>query len=493
MGVRRRVRRAALAVTACLGLVAPMVGAEGAGAAAASPTVTPATGGRGVPVVPGFTAFDLAAVGYQQSEVFLSGTAHAYAPTAPLGPDGKFSVAESAAAPYTTRAVVVRPIQNYRFNGTVVVEWLNVSGGADAGPDWILAHNQLVREGFVWVGISAQKVGVDALRSDDPLRGDAVRYAGLSHPGDSFSYDIFSQAAQAIRDNPRAVGGLKAQHVLAVGESQSAGRLVTYIDAVHPVAQAYDGYLVHSRAAGGALLAQPPQPAVPVPSPTPIRDDLGVPVLVFQAETDVLFSNLGARQPDTNTYRLWEVAGTAHFDFYGLSIGRTDVGDGQGAVQVLDSMLHPTNQPNPNFTCDAPINTGPAYFVLDAAFHRLDRWVTAGVLPPVAPRLETTGVSPVVFAKDANGNVLGGIRTPAVDAPVAALSGSPTGGSQFCFLFGTTTPFAPEQLAALYPDHGAFVSAWTDATEASHAAGFLVAADTRELIAAAEQSTIPAA
>jgi hypothetical protein len=37
------------------------------------------------------------------------------------------------------------------------------------------------------------------------------------------------------------------------------------------------------------------------------------------------------------------------------------------------------------------------------------------------------------------------------------------------------------------------VSAWTDATEASHAAGFLVAADTRELIAAAEQSTIPAA
>jgi Alpha/beta hydrolase domain len=187
------------------------------------------------------------------------------------------------------------------------------------------------------------------------------------------------------------------------------------------------------------------------------------------------------------------VAGTAHFGFYGLSIGRTDIGDGQGAVQVLDSMQHPTNQPNPNFTCDAPINTGPAHFVLDAAFHRLDRWVSAGVLPPVAPRLQTTGVSPVVFARDAHGNVLGGIRTPAVDAPVATLSGSPTGGSQFCFLFGTTTPFTPEQLAALYPDHDSFVSAWTDATEASHAAGFLVAADTRELIAAGAASTIPAA
>src|SRR5262245_36851128 len=101
MGVRRRVRRVALAVIACVAILAPMLGAEAAGAAAASPTVTPASGGRGVPVVPGFTQFDLATVGYQQSEVFLSGTAHAYAPTSPLGTDGKFGVAESAAAPYT--------------------------------------------------------------------------------------------------------------------------------------------------------------------------------------------------------------------------------------------------------------------------------------------------------------------------------------------------------------------------------------------------------
>ncbi len=78
------------------------------------------------------------------------------------------------------------------------MEWLNVSGGADAGPDWMLGHNELVREGFVWVGVSAQRVGVDALKSADPTRGEAVRYANLSHPGDSYSYDIFSQAGQAI-------------------------------------------------------------------------------------------------------------------------------------------------------------------------------------------------------------------------------------------------------------------------------------------------------
>src|SRR5262245_53524397 len=115
----RRVRSASLAVLTCLGILSSLLAAEPAAAAAASPTVTPATGGRGLPVVPGFTAFDLATVGYQESEVFLSGTAHAYAPSAPLGADGRFRVAESAAAPYTTRAVVVRPTKKQRFNGTV--------------------------------------------------------------------------------------------------------------------------------------------------------------------------------------------------------------------------------------------------------------------------------------------------------------------------------------------------------------------------------------
>ena len=490
MRVRTRVRGVTLPVAACACSLILMLNSASAGASAASPTVTPATGGGGVAVVPGFTQFDPAVVGYEQSEVFLSGMADAYQPTAPLGTDGKYSVAATSSAQYTTRAVVMRPIDPGRFNGTVVVEWLNVSGGADAGPDWILAHNELIREGFAWVGVSAQKVGVDALKSSDPLRGDAVRYAGLSHPGDSYSYDIFSQAGQAVRDDGTILGGLTPEHIIAAGESQSAGRLVTYIDAVHPLVHVYDGFVVHSRGAGGAALSQAPQPSVPVPTPAPIREDVGVPVLVFQTETDVFNSKLNARQPDTDTYRLWEVAGTSHFDFYGLSIGMTDIGDGEGAVAMLASMQNPTNQPNPNFTCNSPINTGPAHFVLDAAFSSLNRWVADGDLPAVAPRLQTTGVNPVVFASDANGNVVGGIRTPAVDAPVAKLSGLPQGGSQFCFLFGTTVPFTPSQLAALYKNHGQFVSAWSEATEAAHAAGFLVSADAEEIQSAAVHSDV---
>ena len=266
---------------------------------------------------------------------------------------------------------------------------------------------------------------------------------------------------------------MKPAHVIAIGESQSAGRLVTYIDAIHPLAHVYDGFLVHSRQ-GGA----------------PIRDDVGAPVLVLQTETDVAFSNAGARQPDTGTYRLWEVAGTAHYDFYGLSIQAHDTGDGRSTGTVLASMQNPTNTPSPAFTCDAPINTGPAHYVLDAAIHQLNRWVADGIRPPVAPRLEVTGTSPVIFATDANGNALGGIRTPAVDAPVAALRGGTPGGNSFCFLFGTTTPLTPAQLETLYPTHRQFVVAWNRATDAARKAGFLTAADARELERAAAESDI---
>jgi Alpha/beta hydrolase domain len=463
-----------IAVASCVCSLALMLSGASAGASAASPSVTPASGGGGVPVLPGFTSFDPASVGYEQSEVFLSGTASAYQIAAPVNNDGKYSAVATSTAPYTTRAVVMRPVKPRRFNGTVIVEWLNVSGGTDAGPDWMLGHNELIREGFVWVGVSAQSVGVNALKSTDPPNGDAVRYANLSQPGDNYSYDMFSQAGQAIRDNAATIlGGLKPKHIIAIGESQSAGRLVTYIDAVHPLAHVYDGFLVHSRMGG-----------------PPIRDDVGVPVLIFQTETDVSFSSGTARQPDTSTYRLWEGAGTSHYDFYGLSIQSKDTGDGQSAIAMLASMQNPTNQPSPNFTCGAPINTGPAHYILDAAFYRLNQWVAKGILPPVAPRLQTTGVSPFAFATDANGNVLGGIRTPAVDAPVATLSGRSTGGTSFCFLFGSTVPLTPSQLKVLYPNHRKFVSAWTKATNSAHAAGFLTDADAKELKSAAVQSNI---
>jgi hypothetical protein len=493
------VRRVLWSVVCAL-LVSTGLG-EVAHADTASPTVSgPVTGGNGVPIVfsgqpadrlVGRESFDLASVGYAQEEFFLDGTASAYSPVAgsSLTSDGRWSVEPTSLAAFATRVVVNRPIDRRDFNGTVIVEWLNVSGGSDASPDWMHTHVELIRRGYAWVGVSAQAVGLNALKGGPP-GGDPARYASLAHPGDSYSYDMFSQAGQAIRDDADLLlGGLRPHRLIAAGESQSAGRLVTYIDAVHPVAQAYDGFLVHSRNASGAALAQAPLTPVPAPTPTLIRDDIDVPVLVFNTETDT--GSLQARQADTATYRLWEVAGTAHFDQYGLLGGATDTGQRASVAAWFDTMLHPTNQPNPGFTCALPINSGPQTFVLRSAVAHLDRWIIRGTPPPTGPRWETTSIAPAHYVLDGNGNVRGGIRTPAVDAPVAALSGLGQTGTTFCFLFGTTTPLTPDQLDALYGNHGGFVRAWSMATLRAAAAGFLRPEDAVNILVVGAQADIP--
>src|SRR3989454_6883349 len=290
----RRLGVAALTLVSVLAAAArPVVAA----AQVPSPTLEgPVTGG-GRPFIAS-TTFDLAQVGYEQAEYFISGTASAFTSAAPLTSDGRWTATPGETAAYKTRVLVDRPASAKGFNGTVIVEWLNVSGGLDASPDWTGAHTELIRDGFAWMGVSAQYAGVEGGGALLPIVNlplktvDPARYGSLVHPGDSFSYDIFSQAAQAIRHptGPNPLGDLEVKRVIAAGESQSAFRLVTYIDAVHPLAQVYDGFLVHSRGAGGVLgapLSQSPQPSTAAPLPTLIRTDLRVPVLTFETETDL--------------------------------------------------------------------------------------------------------------------------------------------------------------------------------------------------------------
>ncbi len=300
---------------------------------------------------------------------------------------------------------------------------MNVTSGSDSSPVWTYTHNELIREGYALISLSAQEAGAASTKAMDP-----ERYRSLLHPGDNYSYDIFSQAGQAVWDHADVLlDGLKPKRVLAAGESQSAYRLVSYANAVHPLVTVYDGYLLQSRLANAAPLAV----ADDVSGSTEIRSDLGVPVLMFQTETDV---NEATRQADTSTYRLWEVAGTAHFDVYGGGIGLIDTGHGEGAVLAVEALLDPPSTVFGSINCDKPINAGPMSFVLSAAVDALNEWVTTGTPPASAETLRATDFVPysAVYARDAQGNALGGIRTPFVDVPLAALSGTGnTGGGGF--------------------------------------------------------------
>ena len=228
---------------------------------------------------------------------------------------------------------------------------------------------------------------------------------------------------------------------------------------------------MHSRFAGGSALSQAPLPAVSAPSPLAIRNDLDVPVMVVEAEGDVIGSNLGVRQPDTSKFREWEIAGTSHADSYILSVGPADVGDGNGAAAMFAFMRSPQS-----VGCTSPVNAGSHHWVLDTAFHDLDAWVRNGVAPPTGTRLQVVSTSPRVLARDAEGNALGGVRTPQVDARFATLTGI-NSGSGFCTLFGSTTPLTTAQLSALYPTHADFVAKWTTALSSAVAQGFILPAD----------------
>ncbi len=398
---------------------------------------------------------DFAALGYAETEYVVTGTATSHT---------------GDAADFATRVVVRRPSDPARFSGTLLAEWFNVSSGQDAAPDWSYLEQEILRRGHAWVGVSAQYVGVEGgggsvdtgLGSPGLKGNDPERYGDLQHPGDAFMFDIFRQAVVDL--------DLAADVRLAVGESQSAVALTTYANAVHPVAPLFDGFLIHSRGGSAAPFGEPGRGLdmneVLRGEPVTIRDDLDVPVFVVVTEGD-LFDRIGflpARQPDTDTFRLWEIAGAAHAD--GHIIGE------------FEEFLG----------CEVPVNRGQQTFVLRAALRHLDAWARGGAPPPAAARLEVDGDD---FAHDANGNVRGGVRTPCVDAPVQVLSGRPwPGASIACRLFGSTIALPPARLKELYADRDAYLAAYERAADAAIDAGFVLAEDRDELLSDARPGLV---
>src|SRR5579863_9046823 len=289
-------------------------------------------------------AYDVAALGYTRDEYFVSGNASSYTAPQPLAPDGRWTATASGSAPYRTRIVVMRPADPAKFNGTVIVEWLNVSGGLDAPADWFMAHREIIRSGYGYVAVSAQKVGIDggaSLGADMSLKKtNPARYQSLVHPGDAYAFDIFSQAGRLVRSaNPGGIlGPLVAEHVLAVGESQSAHFLTTYVNAIDPIARVYDGFLIHSRFGGSAPLDGSSiigGPITSYPQVVKFRQDLRVPLITITTETDLVGTGrrgfFVARQPDTDHLRTWEIPGTAHADTYTLQVAPIDTEIGRAS------------------------------------------------------------------------------------------------------------------------------------------------------------------
>ncbi len=434
----------------------------------------PLSGGKGCSLLSAVPGPDLAAAGYTETEYAASGSVEGLTPDGPV-----------AAADFTTRVLVRRPADDVAFNGTVVVEWLNVSSGNDAPAEYTYVAPELVRGGYAWVGVSAQFTGVEGGSGSVGIGGDSLatkdpdRYGTLHHPGDAYCHNMFAAIADAVR-TADPLAGLTVEKVLAVGESQSAMALTTYVNTFAAAHGVFDGFLIHSRALAGLPLG-PVGAGVDATdtfrgAATPIHAGVRVPVFTVQTETDLLtnFRYHRARQPDSDLVRTWEVAGSAHAD------------------------LHQVGPFEEYLGCSDPVNRGQQRFVLRAALRHLNTWVREGTAPPVAAPLsvgttllgqETTEP---FFDVDDLGNVVGGVRTPCVEAPTQVLSGIvPDAISRICMLFGSTAPIPDDALLARYGTREAYLATYRSHTDAAIAAGFALLDDLDELLADARPDLIP--
>ncbi|WP_428961847.1 alpha/beta hydrolase domain-containing protein [Micromonospora fluostatini] len=411
---------------------------------------------RGYPFLA--TDVNLAAAGYVEEEFFLFGTATRYAPQG-TGPAAVLGTDQ----PYGTRLVVRRPAAAKKFNGVVIAEWTNVSNQWDQEVDWFQSHEHFIREGYAWVGVSAQRAGLHSatgLKAWSPTRYGALDVTvGGNVTDDSLSYDIFSQAVKAVRD-PAGVAPLgtlpKPDYVVATGHSQSAGRLANYYNGVQPAANVLDAVVLHG---GGGVL----------------RADLGTPVFRINAEGDVasgIFSAAARAQADSPVLRSWEVAGASHGDWKLI----TDY----GPLRKRDIGSYPGGYPGEPQTCALPaLSRVPQHMVQNAIYDHTVAWVKHGTLPPGAPKLQMTAATPPVVARDDLGLALGGLRIAQHEVPLRVNSGSNTGPG-FCFLDGSSVPLTDAQLAARHPSVSTYADQVLQATRAAVGAGHLPRDVTRD-------------
>jgi hypothetical protein len=347
---------------------------------------------------------------YEVKEYFVSGTANG--------------------APYKTRLVVRKPINNASFSGLVLAESMHGSGAAHM---------------FEFTSIYTMSSGHAAVEilTTSPTQFtelNAARYKELQIAGGQAN-EIIAQVGALVRTG-KPLGGAAVRKMVMSGTSMSAGTLINYLPAhmvyrTPDMQRIYDGFMPTSNGA-----------TVP---------EIDVPVIHLPTMHEVV-GNITTRQDSDDPgkqYRLYEFSGIAHID-------------------TRDSVRM---KPNP---CALPLSEFPHQAFMAVGLHHLFQWVDKGTAPPRAERIwldldEHNDGSRMVL--DEHGNPRGGIRNTYVDVPTVKYGIRPPatnpvipngsayiakGGlqaaTQMCGLSGSQVPFPQAKLKTLYKTKKNYVS-----------------------------------
>jgi hypothetical protein len=421
------------------------------------PVTAPATWG----VFHNQSFFSVAPYGFTDEEFFVEGTAKAYAVSAPD-------------AAYKTRIQVIRPDAQH-FNGTVVVEWLNTSTGQDLAGEWLQMHESILRDGYAWVGVSAQSESTSSLAAWDP-----ARYGTLHNPGYWHMFDIYNQAIQSLRATTgvKPLGTLVPQRLLATGVSQSAVRLDEYLDfGVDQDVQLVDGFLIERNVDTKTDYGSPRVPVINIAT---------------EESTQPLTVTSGPK------WRMWQVAGGAHIDHYFVEFWRAQLQNNNqdhaparaGADTTLAAQVgtYGERSATTGAVCGTDGDMYPSRYVSMNALFQLNRWVSGGAAAVQAPAIAThapVGPAGSTISRDAIGNAIGGYRLPVVDVPVVAYIGTT------CGLSGQTLDAAPGTLATRYPTKASYLSALRTSIDTAVADGRLLTPDADDLWQRAQGAVVP--
>jgi len=390
---------------------------------------------------------------------------------------------------YKSRMIVRRPVDPKRFNGTVIVEWMNASSGNDLDVEFLPLLPLMAEEGYAYVAVTSQQVTVNFLTRWDPPRYSTLNMAE-AQPAQPAAFEVFSQAGMALLNNGNGVdplGGLQAEHLIAIGQSQSSGRLTTYVNTIHDLVlePVFDAFIPH--AGGGAPTRFP------------------VPVLKLNSENEApgYFGSRGVSDP---LYRYVEVPGSAH----------SPLDSTQYTIDILRLVRGSfPSCPFPHQGPGGPVGIDP---VMRAGVAHLDSWIRTGQAPPVAPLIDMTP-SPTnpnvgIIQRDQYGNALGGIRMPQQEVPTGRNTPSfgclvpfPPFGTIVLATFpqwdafdggadpavdpsDTVNANEPASPQAVYGDHGGYVSEFVKATKDIEDAGFILKFDAQKLLSDAAASDI---
>lgn len=409
---------------------------------------------------------NLSARGYVEEEYFLSGQARIY-----NLPNLATAGVIVSGQPYRTRVLVRRPIEPKKFNGTVVVEWLNVTRGFDSDPAWVSSHDHFMREGYAWVGVSAQQVGVhgeQGLKNWSPQRYGSL---GVEIKGpmaeDALSYDIFADAGEVLRkpEGADALRGQRPKVLIASATSQSARRLAYFLNGVHPLRPVYDAAVLD-----GAMGDR-------------IREDLSIRIGKFLTESDLIGGGEArVRRPDGPNYVSWEIAGASH-------VSRQSV-DYNAARLLRD--VGPEAKGREDLCVLPPYSDVPKHLALSAFYDHVARWVRDGRQPPsfapIAVRVDDQGIE---ILRGENGIALGGLRLAEVDVPRTTNTGAINRGrspkdDRACRMVGTSQQWSREQFLAAYGSGDNYLDRFASALEASRRSGAITVEGAAESLEAAK-------